>query len=401
MAGVRGTSSSVGVPGDRTTQDINASDQSHQAPLARMPPPQQARGMPPQRQAVVLPQVGDVPPPALDVSRVNQLDAARLDVELTEMLRDQFLSVFSVFQPATIARLRPELMAALEFLIFHFSVWRDRPTPGNALMNLRYRDERKSGADAAGRTGLGGPPLTRLQKLLWGVCHIGGRYLWLRLNRMSVFQDVNSPEGGYGDESGDDNDSSRAVPPRRWLAPHTLRWLWFAMQRAEATYKCLSIANLIVFLYEGKYPNVVDRLLRARLVYQKASVTRALSFEYMNRQLVWNEFSEVLLFILPLVSLDSLKRTIFRRWLKQGIYPASSSSGTADDDKNTPCGICNSKPILVPFRALPCQHLFCYYCLRSNCQAARTFRCPVCQVPVRAMRRLRRVQALPRRADDS
>ena len=26
--------------------------------------------------------------------------------------------------------------------IFRFSVWRGRPTPGSALMNLRYRDER-------------------------------------------------------------------------------------------------------------------------------------------------------------------------------------------------------------------------------------------------------------------
>jgi len=36
----------------------------------------------------------------------------------------------------------PELDAFLEFLIWRFSIWVDKPTPGNALMNLRYRDER-------------------------------------------------------------------------------------------------------------------------------------------------------------------------------------------------------------------------------------------------------------------
>lgn len=36
----------------------------------------------------------------------------------------------------------PELEAFLEFLIWRFSIWVDKPTPGNALMNLRYRDER-------------------------------------------------------------------------------------------------------------------------------------------------------------------------------------------------------------------------------------------------------------------
>lgn len=36
----------------------------------------------------------------------------------------------------------PELDAFLEFLIWRFSIWVDKPTPGNGLMNLRYRDER-------------------------------------------------------------------------------------------------------------------------------------------------------------------------------------------------------------------------------------------------------------------
>uniref|UniRef100_A0A2P2KX28 RING-type E3 ubiquitin transferase (cysteine targeting) n=1 Tax=Rhizophora mucronata TaxID=61149 RepID=A0A2P2KX28_RHIMU len=36
----------------------------------------------------------------------------------------------------------PELDAFLEFLIWRFSIWVDKPTPGNVLMNLRYRDDR-------------------------------------------------------------------------------------------------------------------------------------------------------------------------------------------------------------------------------------------------------------------
>lgn len=40
----------------------------------------------------------------------------------------------------------PELDAFLEFLIWRFSIWVDKPTPGIALMNLRYRDERATEA---------------------------------------------------------------------------------------------------------------------------------------------------------------------------------------------------------------------------------------------------------------
>lgn len=43
-----------------------------------------------------------------------------------------------------------ELDAFLEFLIWRFSIWVDKPTPGNALMNLRYRDERAAEARGKG-----------------------------------------------------------------------------------------------------------------------------------------------------------------------------------------------------------------------------------------------------------
>lgn len=43
-------------------------------------------------------------------------------------------------------------------------------------------------------------------------------------------------------------------------------------------------------------------------------MARAISFEYLNRQLVWHELSELLLFVLPLISVTRLKRMIGRQW---------------------------------------------------------------------------------------
>lgn len=40
-----------------------------------------------------------------------------------------------------------------------------------------------------------------------------------------------------------------------------------------------------------RYRNLIERVLRARLVYGSPNMNRSVSFEYMNRQLVWNEFS--------------------------------------------------------------------------------------------------------------
>ena len=60
--------------------------------------------------------------------------------------------------------------------------------------------------------------------------------------------------------------------------------------------------------------SLIERCLSARLVYQKANMARAISFEYLNRQLVWHELSELLLFILPLVSVTRIKRMVTNRW---------------------------------------------------------------------------------------
>jgi peroxin-2 len=52
-----------------------------------------------------------------------------------------------------------------------------------------------------------------------------------------------------------------------------------------------------------------------------------------------------------------------------------------------PCPICSTSEILVPFVALPCRHVFCYYCLQSHCNADSDFPCPVDGVRVDALQR--------------
>lgn len=49
--------------------------------------------------------------------RASQLDAARLDTELTAMLKEQFMKVFTYFQPRLITALQPELTLVLQLLV--------------------------------------------------------------------------------------------------------------------------------------------------------------------------------------------------------------------------------------------------------------------------------------------
>ena len=42
----------------------------------------------------------------------------------------------------------------------------------------------------------------------------------------------------------------------------------------------------MLFLRRGRYRSLLERGLRARLVYKEPNLSRVISFEYLNRQLV-------------------------------------------------------------------------------------------------------------------
>ncbi|GAA0173299.1 hypothetical protein LIER_26948 [Lithospermum erythrorhizon] len=295
------------------------------------------------------------------ISRVNQVDAARLDIEMSAMLKEQLVKVFSLMKPGMLFQYDAELDAFLEFMIWRFSIYVDKPTPGIALMNLRYRDENAIEERGKVRTGLEGPGLTVSQKLWYCIATVGGQYIWTRLQSFSAFR-------RWGD-------SEQRSFPRR---------LWFLLQSIEGIYKAASFGNLLLFLYSGRYRNLVERALKARLVYGSPNMNRAVSFEYMNRQLVWNEFSEMLLLLLPLLNSSMVKNFL------QPFSKNKSLSSTPDDNL---CPICQANPT-TPFVALPCQHRYCYYCLRTRCSASPSFRCSRCSEPVVAMQRVSLVDNL-------
>ncbi|XP_057503678.1 peroxisome biogenesis protein 2-like isoform X2 [Actinidia eriantha] len=340
----------------RETLASSSSPSSTPSTSGNRPPPEDSwvntyQRLLPQWQSLALSSQLIIP---ISISRVNQVDAQRLDVEMSAMLKEQLVNVFNLVKPGLLFQCEPELDAFLEFLIWRFSIWVDKPTPGNVLMNLRYRDERAIERGGKVRTGLEGPGLTVGQKLWYCIATVGGQYILARLQSFSAFR-------RWGDSQ------------QRPLA----RRAWTLIQHIEGIYKVSSFGNLLIFLYTGTYRNLIERALQARLVYGSPNMNRAVSFEYMNRQLVWNEFSEMLLLLLPLLNSSS-----FKNFLRPFSKDKSSSSGGDE----TQCPICLANPT-VPFLALPCQHSYCYYCLRTRCSAASSFRCTRCSEPVIAMQR--------------
>ncbi|CEH12776.1 Predicted E3 ubiquitin ligase [Ceraceosorus bombacis] len=229
-----------------------------------------------------------LPSPPLRIQRVSQLDAELLDSELTTMLLDPLMSSLSLIAPRLPDSLGPEIRATLELALWRFSILAQSATYGAMLQNLKYRNEwahRARGLQSTARDA----PLAMWQLLLHPILTIGVPYAHARLERDMTGRN-------FSERSSDD-----------WR-----RKIWNGMDAWGRLHAALALANFVIFLGDGKYRTLTDRLLGMRLVYAQRTMSRAISFEFLNRQLVWHAFTEFLLFILPLLKPRRLLKRLMR-----------------------------------------------------------------------------------------
>ncbi|KAJ3409282.1 peroxisome assembly protein (Peroxin-2) [Chytridiales sp. JEL 0842] len=161
---------------------------------------------------------------------------------------------------------KPELEAFLRALVYAVPLFTLGATYGMQMQNLSYRNERAH----RGKLGLAytNAPLSRTQKWLYLLLGIGGPWSWSRLN-------IQASRGEWSEK-----------PEADWRHK-----VWKLLQRVDPIHKGLSLLNFLVFLYNGKYPTLVDRILSMRTVYKRREQARQVSFDYMNRQMVWEAFT--------------------------------------------------------------------------------------------------------------
>lgn len=154
----------------------------------------------------------------------------------------------------------------------------------------------------------------------------------------------------------------------------------------------------------GRYRTLVDRILRIRLTPPSTQVSREVSFEYLNRQLVWHAFTEFLLFLLPLVGISRWRRWLSRAWHRT----VSTLRASGDEDEisekrgelaflpERTCAICyqDQNPtstsesdvigmsaasggiigsaqtdITNPYETIPCGCIYCFVCIAQKLEA--------------------------------
>lgn len=245
-------------------------------------------------------------------------------------------------------------------------------TYGAALQNLKFTDARKEGPILVSPS--------KWQKTLYGIFTVGGQYAWKRWEDWLVDND-----NGYDEPS------------------PTVRKLARLSSIISNIHSTAALVSFLVFLVNGRYRTLLDRILRLRLAPPTSQVSREVSFEYLNRQLVWHAFTEFLLFVLPLVGISRWRRWLSRAWRKT---KSIMQSGSADEEDTKSgefsflpertCAICyqdqNSTltseaeivaasgasggvigsaqtDITNPYETIPCGCIYCFVCLAGRLEA--------------------------------
>ncbi|CEQ38796.1 SPOSA6832_00242 [Sporobolomyces salmonicolor] len=269
------------------------------------PPPPSLAALPAIRNSLVR-----FPSAPLRISRVAQLDASLLDNELEAILQAPVKTALAGVTTPGRWSWEPEVLALLRLAMLRMSLWDNGATYGSSLQNLRYRNEGKHGRGL--QSTATDSSLTRLQKLAYTALFVLPPYLQARVqDRMltSSWADEPLPRTWIS-----------LIDPRRGLisgrrrGEEMIQWrrewkraIWELLGAGEKLAAFAELANFFIFLYNGRYRTLVHRILKMRLVYAQRSVTPNVSFEYLNRQLVWEAFTEFLLFLMPLINLHRLR----------------------------------------------------------------------------------------------
>lgn len=302
--------------------------------------------------------------------RVGQVDAELLDEELLGLLREQVADAVK-YLGGVGSTLKEdwadEILLVLRAVLFKLTVWDHDATYGAALQNLRYTDARHNGPVTI--------PPSKAQKSLYGLVTVGGRYAWARLEAWLLHHD----------------DAFDESNPR-------VQRLKRLTSAAEFVHAAAAFASFLVFLLHGRYRTLLDRILRMRLAPPTSQVSREVSFEYLNRQLVWHAFTEFLLFVLPLIGINKWRRWLTRTWRRTKRAVSSGADSEVDEKKGEyaflperTCAICyqdqntasTEQEVLAaaassgvvgsaqtditnPYETIPCGCIYCFICLATR-----------------------------------
>nr|CCA14900.1 peroxisome assembly protein putative [Albugo laibachii Nc14] len=280
----------------------------------------------------------------MSCNRVQQRDATILDDEIAGLMRDSTSRLFDKFRPGIVELLSPEVNALIRSFIFTCSTLVHSPTPGMKLQNVQFCQSAFRGRIL----------------FMYYVLSIAMPYMWKRFAYFLTAQKAR-------------NRRHEASNPKKssWQSEDFVAF----MKRLEAMVSVCQFLNLLIFLRNGCFRSLEERLLGMKL---KAidQQTCMMNFEPITRQQLWQTFTDLGSTFLPVLVY------CYRR-IANKLQKKHKLSLTPPGDC---CLLCGSRP-QTPY-ITSCKHVYCYYCLHLSASEDVDFVCLACGSHFQSSRRL-------------
>jgi len=198
------------------------------------------------------------PPP-----RINQLDALALDQELLTTLHIYLADTFKFFLKSPLDYVGPEFEALLRLVIWRATHWTKGSSVGQEALGISFLTPSSN------------------QMIGLALIQVGLRYVEQRQSLVVA--------------------AFSSLPGRPNLA-NFFRWT------AHAT-SIIQLLNSLLFLCHGRHSSVASRVLGLQPV-STSDQPRTVAYSYMSRELLWHSFTELLIFLIPILSSSNLKSRI-------------------------------------------------------------------------------------------
>lgn len=170
--------------------------------------------------------------------RVTLLDAHVLDDHISKIFIGQTLKVFKFLPSWVLNNCELEVNVILQFLLKYYSVTKSKATFGQQMLGVRFKPDQ----------------LTDTKLALFQLFTVGAEYIQSK---------VESPSKNYLNNIN-------------------------ALHLIVDVLKAASFLNFLIFLQQGKYPTLTQRLLS---LSQESTRKRNIEYTYMTRELLWHGFS--------------------------------------------------------------------------------------------------------------
>lgn len=242
------------------------------------------------------------------VPRISQIDAATLDSELLSTFSQQISNACKYFIRNPLDRIGPELDALLRCFIWKFSLIAKQRSIGQELLGIKYQ--------------------SKSQAQLYTLAGMDILLHYLKQRQRFFLQ----------------------------FLPLSDQTKNLTLHYANIVVGMTKIINSLYFLRQGLYPSLATFLLDLKPLCT-INESRTVGYSYMSRELLWSTFTELLIFIVPLLNSSKIKSQITQRFSSLIGKPATHISLSQ-------CSLCSHPPIL-PCRGV-CGHIYCYYCLATQ-----------------------------------